>query len=688
MHRHLKRQIIYLGFIVLSFALHLPCLRLQASEDLQHSPMVSAVAGERYEALVPDTLDLADRMGLAINALTNVWDPDARYGLKFNVDFSRRPAVQFVNHFTDVYLNIPPKFVEALALSRLASGNSKSMDVDLGVLRSQLSFIGDDGLTYCPTDIFDKVPMGLGEFEENPAGDVPAYSEIWGEGRQLVTLSILAQIDPDSRWIEIGKRKVDRLLSLTREKKLDDMVDIIFASRPPPAEGFKASDFSKTRYLQSSDARTRPFGDSFRYFWRAQFNPGLTPPSDADEPGLMKSEGGGLYSKDPFFTIIYSIGSTGHGAGLFYRVTGYEPALELSEGLAKWALARLFHNDDGSYTFWHYHHGLYALMAVCEYAVAAGDRKMLERVNTCYRFAREMGDPLIGYYPEAQPGSDWYLHRHGNTVEVCEVADMCWLALYLIRAGVDDYWDDIDRWVRNVYAEGQLCDPGLFDSIPDHYYETGPDHRLYKDTDKIKERSIGSFFGWMRANEALEVQRHTGETKLKDVSIMHCCTANGARTLYCIWDDMLQKQGDLVKVNLLLNRASPWLDVDSYLPVAGKVVLHVKDAPKVAVRIPQWCDPQAVDVRVGSRPVKAAVRGRYLHVYMLAPGDEVEFTFDVPERVEHRVLGEIPYTLTMRGANVVDIEPKGIAYPLYTQQPSGKRVKKMRFIPQIQTVIW
>ena len=36
------------------------------------SPTGKCMEGERYEAMVPDTFDLADRMKLAINALTNV----------------------------------------------------------------------------------------------------------------------------------------------------------------------------------------------------------------------------------------------------------------------------------------------------------------------------------------------------------------------------------------------------------------------------------------------------------------------------------------------------------------------------------------------------------------------------------------------------------------------------------------
>ena len=43
-------------------------------------------------------------------------------------------------------------------------------------------------------------------------------------------------------------------------------------------------------------------------------------------------------------------------------------------------------------------------------------------------------------------------------------------------------------------------------------------------------------------------------------------------------------------MNLLLNRASPWLDVDSYLPYEGKMVIRNKTCERVSIRIPSWVD--------------------------------------------------------------------------------------------------
>ena len=69
-------------------------------------------------------------------------------------------------------------------------------------------------------------------------------------------------------------------------------------------------------------------------------------------------------------------------------------------------------------------------------------------------------------------------------------------------------------------------------------------------------------------------------------------------------------------------------------------------------------------------------------------GDKVTLTFPVPEHTEHRVIGESAYKLTLRGSNVVSIDPEGSIYPLYARQPTGARVAKERFVPDIQGLVW
>jgi hypothetical protein len=619
-------------------------LRAEDDARLKHIPTEKVLQGNRYHTSFPDTLDLAERMGLAINALTNAFIPEERWALAFEVDFSRRPVELKVNHSTDAWLNIPAKFIEALVNCRLASGSDFNLEVDRKILATQLGLIGDDGLTYAPEG-----PLPGLKGERN-------YSEIWGEGRLLLALAMLAQVDDDARWVEIGRKKVDRLLSLSREK------------------------------------------EGFRFFWKGRFHPGEAAPPDATEP-TKGIEGGSLADGHAVFSMMYSVGALGYGAGLFYRVTNYPPALELSRGLAKWALERMFKNADGHYSFFHFHHGTFALMAVAEYAEAAQDTEVLRRVDACYRWAREMGDPLVGWYPELMPGTHEFEEQDFESVEICEVSDMVFLALLLTRNGAGDYWDDVDRWVRNMYAEGQMTEADFVERIPDRYLNSLPgqftSHRWIsiwktasKDVRDIASRSVGSFYGWMRANDGLLILKaDNGEEKLSPRGIMHCCTANGARALYYVWDSIVSPAGEEVRVNLLLNRTSEWLDVHSYLPVLGKVVLKIKKARKVAVRLPEWVTSSAVNTTVGRQPVKPSSLGRYLAIEGLQAGDEIELTFPVPERTLHRVLGRRPYKLTIKGSNVVAIDPPGVACPLYQRQPTGKLVEKACFVPS-KKVIW
>ena len=174
---------------------------------LDYNPVAKCIIGERYEAHVPDTLDLADRMGLSINALTNVWYPEEKWAMAFTADFAHRPPVMHHSHPTDAFLNIPPKFLEALILCRLASGSRENIDIDANVLDAQLGFLGEDGLGYCPADALPDL------------GDMRDYSEVWAEGRMLTFLSMLCQVNDDPRWVALGKKKVDRLLSFTRRRE-------------------------------------------------------------------------------------------------------------------------------------------------------------------------------------------------------------------------------------------------------------------------------------------------------------------------------------------------------------------------------------------------------------------------------------------------------------------------------------
>ena len=140
--------------------------------------------------------------------------------------------------------------------------------------------------------------------------------------------------------------------------------------------------------------------------------------------------------------------------------------------------------------------------------------------------------------------------------------------------------------------------------------------------------------------------------------------------------------------------AAPALAWAQQLPVANRNLLdsrtEIAKAPlrpeddarlKYIARMPEWGALDGVAVSLNGRRIDPQREESYLGVSGLSPRDEVMFTFPVPERRVNRVIGRLPYKLTLRGANVVAIDPAGKAYPFFKEQPQGQLVEKERFVP-------
>jgi len=186
-----------------------------------------------------------------------------------------------------------------------------------------------------------------------------------------------------------------------------------------------------------------------------------------------------------------------------------------------------------------------------------------------------------------------------------------------------------------------------------------------------------------------------------------CCPGNCTPALYYAWESIVRYHGTTAQINLLLNRASPWLDIDSYLPYEGKVVIHNKTARKLAVRIPRWVRKSTIKAKVGDRAVPLAWLGNYLQIEPILPKDQITITFPVTATTEQytllwdpqvmqagvntiafcpestnpgksnpaQPLRPVTYTMMFKGNTLVDIAPRatGPGYPLYqrTAQRNG-----------------
>ena len=77
--------------------------------------------------------------------------------------------------------------------------------------------------------------------------------------------------------------------------------------------------------------------------------------------------------------------------------------------------------------------------------------------------------------------------------------------------------------------------------------------------------------------------------------------------------------------------------------------------------------------------------GRYLDIGLVQAGEEIQITFPMIDQTVKTTVHGAPYTLRIRGFNVVDIDPKNKLYPFFDnesyRQDHTLWKKVLRFAP-------
>jgi hypothetical protein len=591
--------------------------------------------GKTYEDLVPDTLDIAERARLGIHALTSIPDPTADYQIYWWVNLLRNPPVM-QHQFSDYKVQVVEGFLEALPLLRTASGSDLNSHVDRAWMANFLKCLGPDGMFYWPLvggplerpnpseggDVTMKVWRADGTTTSAGDPSVTQMSSSQISARCLGTMSAYYLRDQNPVWKDASERMIQRLSALAIHK------------------------------------------DDYCYFPNAFFEPHARFGDGAQMPlGL---------------DAIEMIGRLPQGLSQCYRATGYEPALELAKPLVTYFRRHSETFDEQGRFIWtdsdrgslgwgynakyevvggHAHGRAIGLLSMLEYATAAGDKETAQFVKSSFEWAKsQQASPfgvstLVGWFPE------WYYPEYPSC-EGCMAADMVALAVELSSAGLGDYWDDVDRWVRNDFSEQQLTSSDWIYRATEHMPQQGV--RAREVVEHTPERNIGAFAGWSSGNDWVV-----------KAGIMHCCTGNGNRALYYVWQGILENNAGELRVNLLLNRASAWADIYSYVPYSGRVDLKIKASSKrVLVRAPEWVqsgsDVVACTVDGASRPLQW--HGRYLALGAAAAGQTMTLTFPIPKRTVKERIGPEKYTVVVKGNTVISIDPAGKNGPLYADR--------------------
>ena len=522
--------------------------------------------------VVPDTLDLGEKASLAINGILGTTDPDLDFEPYLLSYFDVHPA--YMIHYSATVSGVLPKYVEAMPLLRFMSGSDQDRDLEEGMLASIVANSSEDGM------IYDRArpdrPWNAG-FGYGLKGWNEDYANIAGNGRLLRGFLHYYQLTGDEVWRERAQRTAERMLELAVVK--DD-----YAYYPNVGCG---NDYSYPR--ESGWVHT-------------------------NEPGSAQEGAEG--------TMLFYLLQPVRGFARWYALTGDERFLDLSRRLVNFGLRRKWWGGLGDIEplagserghFWgHYHGSTAALIGLLDYAVIADDWRVKEFVRDGYEWGRLHGIHRLGVFPST-----------GGHTEGCTIADMVALAAALTDAGVGDYWDDVDQYARNGLLAVQASDGQEMERVSQAGRERPENAAWGSDSDQ-RFRGLGGVLPGQETTDRV-VRRLVGTFGFLDGArylaphMCHCCTGNGSQALYYAWEGIARRSGQTAEVNLWMNRRSRWVDVWSWLPYEGKLVVRNKGMKRVSVRLPGWasrsllrCTVDGNDVQpdwIGNRAVFTGLRG-------------------------------------------------------------------------------
>jgi hypothetical protein len=548
---------------------------------------ISAIPAEpapEVEGKVPDTLDLAEHGGLAIQGMMGSLDPSLDYESVFLNILDVHPA--YMLHWSTMVSGVMPKFIEALPMLRTMSGSHEAMDMQDGFIAAMVKNSAEDGLVY--DRALGTRPWNVGVYYGRPDWNED-YASMAGNGRMLAGLTFWHQMTGDDIWKERAKKTAERLLELAVE-------DGDRAWYPNPGCG---NDFS---YPRVSGWTTK-------------------------DPPASLNEG---YEH---FAVHFSLTQHLRGFSRYYQMTGDERFLRVSKKFVNFVSQPKFWGDvhdtgkpsafERGHFRGHFHASLGALRALLDHAVGSNDEALKLTVRDGYEYGRQMGIHRLGIFP-----------NNYEMTEGCTIGDMVGLAVALCDAGLGDYWDDVEMYARNGLPAAQATDGDELRRVSEEGKDRPPksnwggrfDTRFSGNNkgnlpgqeinDRVLERTVGSFGHLLGARYLIP-------------QMMSCCTANCSMGLYYAWEGILRSDGHSAAVNMWLNRRSPWLDVWSSLPYEGRLEIQNKGLRRISLRKPSWTRPSEITCRIDGHEANPEWSGNRMVFDQLAGNERIDIAAEL-----------------------------------------------------------
>jgi hypothetical protein len=324
---------------------------------------------------------------------------------------------------------------------------------------------------------------------------------------------------------------------------------------------------------------------------------------------------------------------------------------------------------DGSFDG-HSHVTMHSVWMVAHLGVVTGEKQYTDWAKRVFDFFLRTRGTGAGWFAAApeHPGD-----------ETCLIADMMSAAAYIARGGYPEYFDFVERYMRNRVSPSQFI---ITPHIRSHYAELNKE----QGDEKIKyglselEKYQGGYLGGVGLNDWENELLNGGVYgNGPEIAMIGCCQGSGMRAVYHTWENTIAKWPKSaigpagVYVNLSFNRQSPWGEVFSFMPDAGRLTVKAAVQDRFFLRVPHWAPREDVRAFVDSKPIPVEWSGAYV-VFAAQPGQELTITYPLvsfQQQVGPQLAAypDLLVTYQWTGNMVMDVAPQATSTRIYTGKP-------------------
>ena len=356
----------------------------------------------------------------------------------------------------------------------------------------------------------------------------------------------------------------------------------------------------------------------------------------------------------------------------YYLATGDRDALDFAKAYSEGIMAGIqpggiHFGADGNFGGGHGHATLHALWGIEDLGVVTGEARYSDFVKKSWDWMLTQGTGT-GWFPAAPIWAD-------NCNETCCISDMMSIAALIGRSGHPEYFDYLERYLRNYISNLQFIVTPEFEAYYRKINAAAGREKLDQSLAELRK-----FQGGIVGGSGLNDYENELLGRVSGFEMFGCCAPEGMRAIHTVWKNVIERLPATplgsagVYVNMSFTRDSKWGRVVSFYPDEGRLTVKAGVKESFFLRPPQWAPRADVRAYVGTKPVAVKWSGAYVRFDKVRRGDELTITYPLVS-FSHQVEGlwkeypKLKITFQWLGNSVVSSDPPSQLTPLFRGKP-------------------